>query len=476
MKIFGREVTLFGRKKELTAVDPSRTWWTIVREQWAGAWQRNLEVDRDLVVSFGAVYACVTLIASDVAKMRVRLVERTRGIWSEVERESPYWPVLRKPNSMQNRLKFFESWVISKLLHGNTYVLKRRDNRGMVIAMWILDPTRVRVLVSEGAVFYELQTDNVTGVMKQVTVPASEIIHDTMCCLFHPLVGVSPIFACGLAATQGLKIQNNSGLFFQNMSRPSGVLTAPASIAPETAERLKEQWNTNFSGDNIGKVAVLGDGLKYEAMSVTAKDAELIEQLKWTANDVCTAFHVPPYKVAVGQTPTYANAEILNQIYYSDCLQSVIESIELALDEGLGLTRVPGQELGTEFDLHDLLRMDTATQYKTLGEAITGGIMKPNEARARVDLPPVAGGNSVYLQQQNFSLEALAKRDAGDDPFRTATPAPSAAPPPADDEPDPDVERRLQALETRALPPPATEEPIDLVQLEALLNEPLALA
>ena len=53
--------------------------------------------------------------------------------------------------------------------------------------------------------------------------------------------------------------------------------------------------------------------------------------------------------------------------------------------------------------------------------------MAPNEARAKLDLPPVAGGASPYLQQQNYSLAALDKRDSLDDPFKPATPPPPPA-------------------------------------------------
>ena len=70
------------------------------------------------------------------------------------------------------------------------------------------------------------------------TIPADEIIHDRFNCLFHPLVGISPLYAAKLAANQGLRIQENSALFFGNMSRPSGILTAPEQISDETAERL----------------------------------------------------------------------------------------------------------------------------------------------------------------------------------------------------------------------------------------------
>jgi HK97 family phage portal protein len=264
-------------------------------------------------------------------------------------------------------------------------------------------------------------------------VPASEIFHDVGYALFHPLVGVSPIYACGLAAVQGLRIQNNSSRFFANGSKPGGVLTAPGTITPEAAQRVKAYWDENFVGDNMGKVAVLGDGLKYEAMAVTANDSQLIEQLKWTAENVCTAFHVPAYKIGIGNPPSYNNVEALDQQYYSQCLQFHIESMELCLDEGLGLSpdKVEGRRLGVEFDLEDLLRMDTATQIKAEKDA--AGIKTINESRQRLNLKPMTGGDQVYLQHQDHSIEALAKRDEGPDPFANASskaPQPAAQPAP----------------------------------------------
>ena len=167
--------------------------------------------------------------------------------------------------------------------------------------------------------------------------PASEIIHDRINTIYHPLVGVSPITACGLAAQQGTEILRTSTRIFENGARPGGILTAPEKISDETAKRLKEQWQVNFSAGNVGKVAVLGDGLKYESLSLNPVDAQMIEQLKMSSEMICSAFHVPPYKVHVGETPKYDNAQVLNQIYYSDCLQRHIESFEICMDEGLKL-------------------------------------------------------------------------------------------------------------------------------------------
>lgn len=284
-------------------------------------------------------------------------------------------------------------------------------------AMYVLDPTRVKALVDpEGNVFYSLNTDNLAGLQSEpIVVPAREIIHDVMTPLYHPLCGVSPIFACALAAAQGLAIQGNSATFFENGSRPGGILSAPGAIKDETAKRIKEYWENEFSGAKVGKVAVLGDGLQYNAMSIPAEEAQLIEQLKWSAETVCSCFHIPPYMIGVGSMPNYNNIEALNQQYYTQCLQNLIESIELCLDEGLGLTEISGKTYGTEFDLDDLLRMDSKTMADT--EERLKIFKTVNEARKRFNLSPVEGGDTVFRQEQDHAIEALARRDELPDPF-----------------------------------------------------------
>ena len=123
--------------------------------------------------------------------------------------------------------------------------------------------------------------------------------------------------------------------------------------------------------------------------------------------------------------------QALDLQYYSQCLQELIENLEETLDLGLGLApdTIDGRGMGTEFDRVDLLQMDTASRVDAATKTTTGGVLSPNEARVRwLDAPPTAGGDSPMMQQQQFSLEALAERDAAS-PF--AKPDPPAPPPPA---------------------------------------------
>ena len=425
--------SLFGKKATpptSTSTPSGRGWYPLIHEPYAGAWQQNVAGRTTDVLAYSAVYACVTLIAQDISKLRIKLVEQDEdGIWSEVDNPA-YSPVLRKPNHYQTRIDLLMSWTLSKLIHGNAYLLKERDARGVVVALYVLDPTRVRVLVAaDGSVYYGLGVDNLSQIADAVTIPASEIIHDKAATLYHPLVGISPISACALAAMQGLAIQGASAKIFAKGAMPGGLLFVPPVEFPseESRQNLQRRWEEGFAGANAGRVAVLATDWRFEHVGLKASDAQLIEQLKWTADDVCMAFHVPPYKIGAAAPPPYNNIEALTVEYYAQALQQPIESIELLLDEGLGMA----PKLGTELDIENLLRMDTQSRAIAAEHATKSG-MSPNEVRARFyDLGPVEGGEVPYLQEQNWPISVLAARPT---PTRPPTPPAPTTPPVVEDE------------------------------------------
>jgi HK97 family phage portal protein len=335
---------IFRRKQFLSRVtgNVSWSWFGNILESFAGAWQKNVEADsEDALLRNSAVYSCITGISTDVAKMRIKLDRNEKGIWKEITSQSPFLSVLRKPNHYQNRIQFLEQWIISKLVYGNAYILKQREGRGMVSRLYPLHPQRVMPLVSEdGGIYYEIKQDFLSQVDDgSITVPASEIIHDRMAPIWHPLIGVPPLYACALATTLANRIQSASTVFFDNRALPGGILTAPGTITDPTAARLKKDFEERYAGKNLGRLLVMGDGLKFEAMQMTAEASQLAEQFKLSIEDISRAFHYPMFKLG-GPMPAYAgNVEALTINYYTDCLQTLIESLEICREEGLDGTR-----------------------------------------------------------------------------------------------------------------------------------------
>jgi HK97 family phage portal protein len=406
VRIFGFDVTL---KKALHAVE--RGWHRIIHEPFSGAWQQNAEERRGTLLCYPTLYACLNRISQDIGKLPFRLLrEQDNGIWAVDKANTSYWPVLRKPNHYQTAQQFREAWLLSKLHHGNTYVLKGRDERGVVTRLYILDPCRVMPMVSDsGDVFYQLNYPDAANLLpddypaEQITLPAREIIHDRLNCFHHQLIGVPPLCAAYWPTVKNLKILKNSATFFGNGASPGGILTAPAGMSEEDAAAIKAYWNTEFSGDNSGKVAVIGADMKFTAFAFKAADSQLVEQMRYSDEQICQPFGIPPFKIGIGSIPAGLGVDAINQLYYADALQAHIEAMENLLDEGLGVK----SPLGIELELEPLLRMDVGKQAEVATKLVGGGIETPNEGRMRFNLPPLDGGDTVYMQQQDFPLDQV---------------------------------------------------------------------
>src|SRR5690606_19269931 len=220
-----------------------------------GAWQRNEEVCVGDLTCYPALYACLNRISQDIGKLPFVLQQVDQhGIWNPAE-NSAYSPVLRKPNPYQTAQQFRETWLLSKLINGNTYILKVRDNRDVVVALFILDPCRVVPMVSDaGRVFYQVNYPTAQNLLpesypaQQLTIPASEIIHDRMNCLHHHLIGVPPLCAAYWPAAKNLRILKSAAEFFANNAQPGGILTAPAGLSETDADALKAYWAENYTG------------------------------------------------------------------------------------------------------------------------------------------------------------------------------------------------------------------------------------
>lgn len=412
MRIFGIEI-----KRALNPVTDWRGGWRRILEPFAGAWQKNIEEKRGTLLCYPTLYACISRIAQDVGKLPFLYRQfYANGIWKTLQ-SSEFDSLFRNPNHYQNGQQFREAWIISKLTTGSAYVLKRSGPSGAIDALYVLDPNSVLPMVSDsGDVFYQLNYPTSDNLLPgnypgdKLIIPAREIIHDRMNCFHHQLIGVPPVCAAHWPAVKNMKILRNAAQFFANGANPGGILTAPAGMSEADAQAVKAYWNSEFQGENSGKVAVIGADMKFTAFAFKSADSQMVEQMRYSDEQICQPFGIPPFKIGIGSIPAGMGVDAINQLYYADALQAHIESMEYLLDDGLGVAR----PYGIELDLEPLLRMDAEKQASVEEKLVGAAISTPNESRAKLGRWPLAGGDTVYMQQQNYSLAALDRRDSAE--------------------------------------------------------------
>jgi HK97 family phage portal protein len=389
-----------------------------------GSWQQNLNAagwPAPELVAFSAVYACTTIISGDLAKLPLQVFKVNVATGArEVQRRDYYAQLMRHPNDYQTAADFMQLFVLSGLLQGNAYAFARRNARGEISEMHILDPRTTRPYLEPGSgeLFYRCGENQLAGLAPDAMVPERNIIHHRLPLLpGHPLVGVTPILAAAASSAVGLHILRNSQSFFGNSSRPAGTLTAPGKISKETADRLKEDWDNNYSGPRYGKTAVLPEGLKWEPLTITAQDAQLIEQLRWSVEDVARVFRVPLFMLGDTSKATYRNNEQLNRAYLSGCLGTHIEALEQRFSRAFEF----GVDYELKFDLSALLRAEIDVRFAAYETALRSAWTTINEVRAQEGLAPVEGGDEPHIQMQYLPLSQAGTRGAA--------PAPGNAPP-----------------------------------------------
>src|SRR5690554_3335321 len=405
MRIFGFNIT----RKAAQPVTDWRRGWRVIHEPYTGAWQKNDELKRGDLTCYPALYACLNRITQDIGKLPFALKHRgSNGIWSESD-NSAWTPVLTKPNGYQTAQQFRESWILSKLTDGNAFILKQRDQSNKVRALYVLDLCRVTPMVSEGGrVFYRLNYSSANNLLpddyggEQITIPASEIIHDRMNPFHHQLIGVPPLCAAAIAAGKNIRILRNSSAFFENAANPGGVVAGPAGLSEEEADKLQEFFNSNFTGERSGKIAVIGADLKFTPFSFKAADSQLVEQMRYSDEQICQPFGIPPFKIGIGSIPAGMTVDAINLLYMEDALHGHIIAMETLLTEGLdvGPYKVAMPEI-------ELMRMDRQGKANYHGTLRDKGIEAVNESRFHFDYSPLDGGDTIYMQQQDFPLDQV---------------------------------------------------------------------
>lgn len=443
MKIFGLKI---GRSKALSAVGGAlRNGWRVVSESFPGAWQKNVEETVGDLVTYPTLYSCLHRVSSDIGKLPFSVLKK-EGTNVLIPADLPaISPVLERPNGFQTGAQFREAWMLSKLNSGNTYVLIRNNGR-KIEALYVLDPNRVMPMVSEsGQVYYQLQTDSLNSLpdgypSQDLIVPSTNIIHDRYMPIHHPLIGVPPVASAHWPALKNMKIMRSATDFFANNAQPGGLLTAPAGMSDDDIQMVDDYWKKNFSGPNSGKVAVIGADMKFVPFAMKSVDSQLIEQMKYSDQQICQPFGIPPFKVGIGSIPAGLGVDGVNQLYYSDALQTHIEHMEILLNQGLG---VP-DGYRVKLDLEPLLRMDEGKRAEVATKLVSGGIETPNEGRSRFHLLPIEGGDTVYLQQQDIPLDQarLNRSSSANEPTQTEEPDGS------EDEEDKDLEEMKAFLAT----------------------------
>jgi HK97 family phage portal protein len=379
-RIFGKQKQLVGLK-ELSKIISSGDW---SEEALLSQYEKSLYV-----------YAAVNKIAQKVASIDLRFYEikDSKGTVKELP-VHPVLDLLYRPNPYQTRSEFWKITTINKKLTGEAFWLKVRDRRGVPVELWNLRPDLMTV-VTDPEIYikhYELTKEN----GEIVSFDRDDIIHFKEPNPLNTFRGFSPLRAAKSRIETEQHATNFQRNFFLNNARPDALLLSDDELAPEQRSEMLASWNAKHKGKNKNsRVGILEGGVQYQQISVTQKEMDYIESLKFTKDDILVAFGVPKSVITTDDV-NLANANSGLKSFLSETIKPEITDLAEVINEMLVIP-----DFGERYyvDFEDPTPVDREMQLKEY-EAGYGKWLTANEIRKELNRDPIEGGD-VLAQPQN---------------------------------------------------------------------------
>ncbi len=393
----------------------------------------GVNVTADSVMKAATVYRCVSLLATAIAKFPKGMHEKlTRG--NRPAPEHPLDPIISfNPNRWQTAFEFWSQVCFHLVLRQNAFVqiVPGPSGRGWVGELIPLNPDRVHgpEETPDGTRRYEYTRPGGLGTVKMIGNHDIWHLHGLSS---DGLRGLSMIDLAADSFGLALAEERQAARFFQRGVKFSGILQHDKTLKPETAREMSQSFGDIYGGEQgAGRIPVLWEGMKFNPVSMTSKDAEFLDSRKFSVTEIARWFGVPPHMVGDVERSTSWGTGIEQQglhflIY---CLDAWVCLIEQAIRFSLV---VQPDRYYAKFNTNALLKMDQKTQAEVLSTYIDKGIYNPNECRELLERNPRKGGDEYV--------------NVAKPPTVAAPPSPPREPPPPDDGPQDGPQDQGQTL------------------------------
>lgn len=380
----------------LTSTDAA--WlWQLIGAPAPDAGTLQVTVNEETALNCTAVRAAVQAIAEAVGQLP--LVTYKRGEDGAKDRATghPIYSVLRNRVSEIHSAQWFkEQLTRDALLYGNGYALINRS--GDYVELWHLSPAAVTVELDQitwAPVYKVRHGDN-----RETIYQPSEIFH-LMGPSLNGYSGASPIQQGKGAIELAMLLEEHGKALFRNRARPDGLFSIDGTLNATAAAANRDGLKTALAGRN-NYSALVGVGIdKYIPISFTSVDSQFLELRRFSVTEIARLFRVPPHMLFDLERGTWANTSEMGAEFLTYSLRPWLARWENEVAMKL-FSEAERDTYFAEFLADDLTRMDIAARADAYGKLIAARVLNPNEARARENLPPYAGGD-VFVNPNTTS-------------------------------------------------------------------------
>lgn len=373
------------------------------------------------------VYRCVNEIANGAAAIPFKVYQ------GDVELEQhPLISLLKRPNPMQASVEYFQSLYSFLLLAGNSYGVRSMVGN-VPTEIYTLRPDRIEIVPSETAIpkayKYKVGSQTVATYQTDPVTGQSDIKHFKFWNPLDDYIGLSPLSAAATDLDQHNMIARHNIALLDNGARPTGAIVFnpkdttgnPMQLSSVQREQLKQDLERRFTGEkNAGRPMLLEGDFDWKEMGMSPRDMDFLQNKNMAAKDIALCFGVPSQLIGIPDSQTYANVQEARLALYEETIIPLAKRVESDLNEWLAPPF--GDNIWIEYDIDAIPAMTERRRrvYENVVSAVREGIISRNEARERLGLEPITGGDEVFIAANLFPLGGPETAPADEAPQKSA--------------------------------------------------------
>ena len=386
MKIFGLNITREKRNNEAPMIS--------YEQHVANALNFSLLNFNESPYTLSAFHRCVELISSSVANLPISVLFIDKQGNKKQRNNHRLNAVFQ--NMLLSRFQFIHNLVKDVITSGNAFAYIHRDNGGNVKQITYMQPTEVQVVYNKqrGELYYQIPS-----ISKQQKIESYDMLHLAMNSK-DGIVGTSTLSlmnrtlkGAGYAEATALNLFENNG------QSPRGILTVESQLSPKQREDIKNGWASNLSNNGV---CVLQGNMRYQSLSATANDQQLLESRKFHQEQICQFMGVPPELLGMKEPK---NIEELTNQFLTFTLQPIITLIE---EEFTRKLFAPSEKnFRIDLDENSMLRMSKSAQAAFFSSMTERGILSINEARLELGYESRKGCDNLIIPFTDINMNKI---------------------------------------------------------------------
>lgn len=351
-------------------------------------------------LKIAAVFNAVDQISNDLAKIPFGVYFKN-GDDREANTNHPVHKLIaQSPNDYMTPFHWKKTMWTSALLRGNGISVIKVNAAGYPVSLDFVNFDDVyNIYKKDGQILYSIK-----GYDRPLL--SSEVVHLKLFS-HNGIVGVSVITYAAQQLNIALELQDYTATLLENKGISRGVITTDKEAKPEAKLKIINGFRNAMAEKSPERVAVLDEGMQFNSISISPKDAQIVELKEVTVEDIARWFNIAPHKIKSLKQSTNNNIEQQTLDHASDTIQPHTTNFEQELAFKLFTQADINRGAYIRGNINVLLRSDMRARAEMYSKAIYFGWMSRNEVRKLEEMNQGPDLLNEFLTPTNAYTEEL---------------------------------------------------------------------